>query len=715
MVSTPAQVTPTIQAPPQTASEGQIKQLRDMVAALQASKSRAVSPFYTWANGLDDMSSKIMAGMLGRQADQKEAAMHTAVGQNVANLGDPSGASSTPANAAGGAAPATPFSTGQNSSAVDKKYKSAAEEAKAIREGKWRPAEDEPLSPAAAASSYVPPVTAPPPPGGITMAGRQPATFAEVMGGTNGMLGAQPPPSMPVPPTMLAQAAPSPQPGDWQRRLSEFYRRQGAANQSINVQDAIKNYEGALPQYGLTPLGGVIRQAPGQMPESMGQMPGHPGLLEFNKDYGVTTQTKIGPNGQPEVNIIPPQAPKVQQGNAPASAPPTSPKPAATPPPAAPKTAPVAPSGGNSPPGGPVTPKPGMLATEPPGGVPKPGARFAAADIDPYEEVANSVRGKGSSTKLAQLKDENLKIPEIDLENPTRPDQQAAKEALDEADAHPSAPLKMPNLLQGAINEGTPDAFRNLKSETEVHTRALEDEVKAQNKRNAELQKNIEDTAYQSSILAPDVKTAIRIIESPDFHTGPANRTIEMGRGLREEFGSLIKDLESGYVKKGEKLPGWLQSAKDWALNPDNRTATANQVYTKIIAGATLRSLRGMLGPNSGQFRKIEIEMLERAFGNPNMTKDANRVVMSMIDKINDRNILIGEMAHQYVQKHNKLDANFQRALARFEQKSPVFNADEYDKFFKLTAGGGTPEAPSSTRTIGGKTYYKRGDKWFTE
>ncbi|SRR5258707_15295461 len=74
----------------QTATPGQIQNLRDMVKELMASKNPPPSnkgwQFYTWANGLDSASAKILAGLYGRQADQLEQQAGRASGGGALGL-----------------------------------------------------------------------------------------------------------------------------------------------------------------------------------------------------------------------------------------------------------------------------------------------------------------------------------------------------------------------------------------------------------------------------------------------------------------------------------------------------------------------------------------------------------------------------------------------------------------------------------------------------
>jgi hypothetical protein len=108
-----------------------------------------------------------------------------------------------------------------------------------------------------------------------------------------------------------------------------------------------------------------------------------------------------------------------------------------------------------------------------------------------------------------------------------------------------------------------------------------------------------------------------------------------------------------------------------------------------------------MLGKNAGQFRVQELKMLEQAFGNPNLTLPANRVVMSMIDKLNDRHILLGQMSAEYARKHGGLDPSFELATQKFEREHPPYTPKEYAETLRLVNSSGPATAPATGGVLG--------------
>jgi hypothetical protein len=102
---------PTLQSQPQ--SPQAIAELRRYIAALQQQKPYK-GMFYTWANGLDDMSRSLTAAMLSNRADELERQRLRTSASGDLPENPYSGNSS--AAAPGGAGAVSPFSTQQTGS-----------------------------------------------------------------------------------------------------------------------------------------------------------------------------------------------------------------------------------------------------------------------------------------------------------------------------------------------------------------------------------------------------------------------------------------------------------------------------------------------------------------------------------------------------------------------------------------------------------------------
>src|SRR6266404_7581011 len=105
--SSPLVPIPTLAQQPQSTSPQSIAELRRYIAALQQQR-KSNSPFYTWANGLDDVTRQIVGAMLSNRADdlERQRLRTSAAGDLPEN---PYSGNSSPA-APGGAAPISPFS-----------------------------------------------------------------------------------------------------------------------------------------------------------------------------------------------------------------------------------------------------------------------------------------------------------------------------------------------------------------------------------------------------------------------------------------------------------------------------------------------------------------------------------------------------------------------------------------------------------------------------
>jgi lysozyme len=98
---------PTLQSQPQ--SPQAIAELRRYIAALQQQR-KSNNPFYTWANGLDDMSRSITGAILSNRADDLERQrLRTAAAGDLPENPYSATGDNSPA-APGGAAPIFPFS-----------------------------------------------------------------------------------------------------------------------------------------------------------------------------------------------------------------------------------------------------------------------------------------------------------------------------------------------------------------------------------------------------------------------------------------------------------------------------------------------------------------------------------------------------------------------------------------------------------------------------
>lgn len=510
--------------------------------------------------------------------------------------------------------------------------------------------------------------------------------------------------------TALAQAAPPTQlaqntsqrlaPGALQSDVADYIReRGGRGNTPFDPNDILRYRLGTMPQYsGPNEFGMGLKTAPGEVPQPY-FVPGMPGKIGTVGKSGIIPQQQIlvpGAPGQPpqlKTIIIPPEvAPLGPTSQVPSAPPPAAPPPvgatvqvpipSAAPPTGAPARVPGAPPAPGTP-ATPAIPAPGIMTTQAP----------PSEDL-PYRLASNVIMGPGSQRPVtaqqeAQTTDTAAKA--IGAE-----DWPAYLKWANSMARIPSA-YQAPDIMDLFNKARSPDpAVRNKaindlagldKLEEAEAASAKEKDTKAAAE-NAELSKAISEGGTQAIKLQQGLKLGLRTLNNPAFESGPGAALMTGGRNIATE------------AKR------WLSNQKDENGNPrypgvekfidklDWKSPVANQVFAKIIAGSVLQSLRQMLGPNAGQFRVQELKLLEQAYGNENLSLEGNKVVMSLIDKLNDRAILTNRMANEYRKTHGgTIDANFNSMLDQFAEDHPAFRPEDYDKLENI-ASTGSPNPP---------------------
>jgi hypothetical protein len=256
-----------------------------------------------------------------------------------------------------------------------------------------------------------------------------------------------------------------------------------------------------------------------------------------------------------------------------------------------------------------------------------------------------------------------------------------------------NAAEKLPRTLPGDA-VAPPDVMGTLQSGDinrlgviKEQKKAYGDLVTEQGKKQADVMskwlENIHDTGTQSRKQMPALKQSLHILDHPE---------LGLAQGPLAPAETLIKAARQNLGRIGEKfgIPG----AETWAKMEGGEP---NQILAKNIAALTLENLRGMLGPNSGQFRQYEMMLMSKALGGEELSPGAQKTVMTIIDRINDRNALYDEMASTWASKHGgSLDERFRQAVIKFDQDNPTFKPEEFDKNMKVLSEGEKP-TPAGT------------------
>lgn len=776
MVVDPVQPLPTIQDAPnrQYMSPEAIKSMREYAHALMNKQNSYKNPFYTWGNGLDDLTKGLMGGLASRSADIEEGRSHAIEGQLGGNVirGNPDAPVSVqggPPSAAapGGAAPVSPFSesgpSATSAGAVDPALVNFVENAEGFKstpyadgrqtsigfgtrakgpndyvggraEGEQRLMEE--LKPAAMFVERVVP-NAPHSvkaaltdltyntgtswanaglghavksgdyhtagqlfaqynhAGGQVMPGLTARRMAmePAFGGQSGgqpMATDLPPPQAPQSPYQTAQASglpgqgPAAVPSRESSQIADYVRNMGMiANNPLDAKAVLDLSQKLQPQYGVNDYGQISRQAPGEMPSMAGTMPGAIGKVGTFGDTGLPMIQRVNPaTGKLETNI---QYPGFEGGTEEAETPapkstPVETTPPPTPAPSAPtrgfaqgappqaptpKTAPVAPESG--PTGG-----KGLLASNPveAGAVENPWRLASNTIIAPgkpqtKEDIAKAeaTAGAGASGDWKAYVARANKAPPIGSSYQP-PDIEGLMRRAKRGD----------RAAQNALIDLKSVKASNLKKAEEVDTQTA--------KTNEEVAKSIQEGGIQGIKLQNSLKLAKRMLNSPNFESGKFAGSVT---DVRNAIGEIKRFLDREKNEDGSpKYP----NMQKWVNGLNAEKAAPNEVFAKVISGSVLQSLRSMLGPNSGQFRVQELKLLEQAYGNPNLSLEGNKVVMDIIDKLNDRSIVYNKMANEYKKTHNTLDANFLSEMDNYAEDHPAFQPEDYDKLLSIVETG---------------------------
>ncbi len=156
---------------------------------------------------------------------------------------------------------------------------------------------------------------------------------------------------------------------------------------------------------------------------------------------------------------------------------------------------------------------------------------------------------------------------------------------------------------------------------------------------------------------------------------------------MKEEAANLLE--RNGYKKQASQI-------RDKTYKP-----AAAEVYSKLMAGIVLQNLRSYLGENSGQFRVFELQLLQQAFGQGSMSKEANKAIINLASNTNDRVVLINDLAEKYATKHNGIDSSFMTQMQRLEDEHPVYQPKTIMDIIRgdEKPAEGAPNAPATTPT----------------
>lgn len=686
MVDSSLQVGQTQPGTPGRPSEAEIRRMREYARALHDQQGSGYKlPFYTWANGLNDLTKALGEGWSDRQANQMERAN---TGTNADTF-----------MGQGGPPAAAPFS--QAADNEDIPPTSPAQ--RLVKMASFNPQipQDQPTSQPTATE---------------TQPQTQPSTDSPGMGSS-------PPTSPQAASQMIPGGAPTPgaagqsdqirlaqalrdptQVNDYRQRMGQMIRDGMNPEMAKRLMDSLyEKRKENLPVSDYDPqTGQVITRQLGRVPHisdrpiqnfapPASNVEGIPGATQSNE---LVRQPDGTLRRQPSINIPRMNAPIVNG--------PRSEVPVAAPSRGVAQGAPTVP---------PTTENAPAPATAPAG--PKSLLGQNAPSLEPWQVAFNDTVGQipvptKNGIKTAQAAAAEDTDPISQGLDPRNKEEGLALRYLDAAGKNrpknTSVQTHTGDLLKEAAEAKDPyqamNALSAIKGTAEGAKRVFEDTQIEQNKIYSKMQAGLSETTDQGIKLRPSIKSALKVMESKDWESGQFAKPYEAFVGGRQSLGQL-----AGRLASDEDMPQGIRDAakkmEEWGRNPANAQAGANQVYTKLIAGSILQGMRGMLGSGAGRFMQSELALMQQVLGNNNLTPEANKIVLNIFDKVNDRNILIGKMADEYASRYGKLDARFNQYMTKFQQDHPPYDSKLYDEALKLTKPKeDTKTEPPKTKSI---------------
>ena len=105
----------------------------------------------------------------------------------------------------------------------------------------------------------------------------------------------------------------------------------------------------------------------------------------------------------------------------------------------------------------------------------------------------------------------------------------------------------------------------------------------------------------------------------------------------------------------------------------DPNAAVPQEAFRKLISNSLLENMRTMQG--TGPTRVATIKIMQQAAANPENSVAANRLLVEMNARLQQRMLNIADMAQNY--RGGQLDAGFDRKLQEYDSKNPLFNEAE--------------------------------------
>lgn len=197
---------------------------------------------------------------------------------------------------------------------------------------------------------------------------------------------------------------------------------------------------------------------------------------------------------------------------------------------------------------------------------------------------------------------------------------------------------------------------RRLESPIDIHNKKMEELNKTQIDAGEKDFSSIRDKAEVAYREMPTFEMAKRVIEDPAFVSGwAADPILTVKRALNQITGVQGK-MSDPY---------------------------AMELFRKLTASVNLDNLKTLLG-GLGQIRVFEGDLVKNATANIENTPAANRVLLHLGLKANQRAVERADLAAEYRQEHGYLDSNWGKFERNYFKDKPWLPQEDIANFRKL-------------------------------
>lgn len=223
--------------------------------------------------------------------------------------------------------------------------------------------------------------------------------------------------------------------------------------------------------------------------------------------------------------------------------------------------------------------------------------------------------------------------------------------------------------LQKEYDLARRQGFTGTQSEYQLKVKGDETQAVESTKTYIEKYKGIQTAGERAADDIPKLQIARKLTEDPNFHSGSL-----------EQYNLLVKRALV-------------------ALGGDPNTAVPQEAFRKIISDSLIDNIKGLAGSGAGQVRVAEIKIMQQAAASTENTPQANRMLVEMAARAQQRLVEVARMAQNY--NGGRLDAGFDRQVSAYKERNPLFSPAEISNFRQIIDAGGAKKGPPATAAQG--------------